>query len=215
MTLWEGKNWRARGGKDWPTDNTLARLLKCAGIPNNPETRKRLRDQLRCADFLYRFARAEQHRIPQEAYTRVAMASKELLSAMSALSRYTRPHTWLGGGPGWIYINTAELDWMNESDRGQAVHSIKMVWAAVDEKSRSAGSPKRGQPQKRGQTLVVLGALDFLRKHAAGNTVRTQSGKMRLPNKHREFIELFYETATGEKKLGKLEWQIKNLKCAQ
>jgi hypothetical protein len=189
----------------------VAALLKCANIPGNSETQSQLREKLLNASRYYRFATAQQHQIPQKAYNKAATAAKALLNAMDELNRYARPRVKPRAGPDGLEIDTDELDWLKESDRHDAQCCVKKVLAAVERGSPDfTGSPRRGQPPKRAKAIVVAQALIYLENYAPGSALRNWPAKMRLSNKYLEFVELFYETATGEEDArGKLEWQIR------
>jgi hypothetical protein len=193
--------------KDWPDDDVATALLKCAGVSDNPETRKQLRNKLLTADMLYRINTAAQYRIPPKIYDRTAVAARALLSAIAELNRRARPRISPGvTRRGEISLNTEELDWLKESDRDGAEYYVRKVLAVVDRRSPDfTGSLERGQPSKSTKDAVVATALRCLE-----NWSERAVAKVRLSNRHLEFVELFYETVTGEDDArGKLEWQIR------
>ena len=91
--------------------------------------------------------------------------------------------------------------WLDDQKGAQAeVFRIRTI------AEKRAAVARRGQPRKFNKVAVVYRALAYL-NGGEGPT------KRRLSNKHREFIELFYEAITGETDVrGSLEWQIRQAK---
>src|SRR5262245_3962598 len=168
--------------KNWPADDMVADLLKCAGIPDNSQSQSQLRETLRNASNFCRFARMEQCRVPQKAYTKAAAAAKALLSAMRELNRYTRRRAERSVGPG--ELDVAPDDWLKEEDRSGAEYYVEKVLAAVNKRSPdfAGSSPKRGQPPKRAKAIVVGQALGFLRDCVPGSALPDRPTKIRLSN---------------------------------
>jgi hypothetical protein len=87
-------------------------------------------------------------------------------------------------------------DWLTNREGAHA--EILRIWTAADERVRMA---KRGQPVKNNKLAVVLCALHWL-----------DPRDFLSPAARLNFIELYYETVTGESDArGKLDWQIRLL----
>ena len=152
-----------------------------------------------------------------KAYGRIAKAAKALSTAMDAVSHYRQTNirtTWISNQEG----AQAEVRRIRTIAERHVAHirpgqprKLDKVWVVRDAMDALAcldcGPPKRRLLNKSRQ------AYYFSLLHENLNSVPT---KRRLSNKHREFIELFYETVTGETDArGALEWQIRQARRAK
>jgi hypothetical protein len=126
---------------------------------------------------------------PQPVYARVARAATRLKTLMDVLSRDYGVRL-LDGIDDWI------------ANRKPVHTEIDRTIAAAEARARGI---KRGQPKKEGKLSVVYYAILLLRRYARPRWETRHPSDVQL-----QFIELFYETATGETNVtGKLEHQVR------
>jgi hypothetical protein len=94
------------------------------------------------------------------------------------------------------YYHLRSDDWLTSREGAQA--EVQRILTAADARVRMA---KRGQPVKDNKLTVVILALHWL----DGRDFLSRAARL-------SFIELYYETVTGESDArGKLDWQIRLL----
>jgi hypothetical protein len=167
-------------------------LLKLGRIPDRPRQRKSLVDDLVLSHAIYHYRRG----LPQpkrQAYTNIIKAATHLKASMNVLSRQYGIRICYGIG----------MDDEDPIESHKVAHAgIDRIIAAVEKAARTI---KLGQPKKERKLSVVSLAIEHLKQHA-----RPQLKTRHLSDTQREFIERFYETATGETDAcGKLEHQIR------
>ena len=169
--------------ESWPPKSTVDELMKLAGVPDNADNRRALCVQLKGSKVVYYFQTVGRP-FSRKPFAQVAKAARALSTAMNALN--------------YIPQTNIRRQWMDDQKGAQAeVFRIRTI-----AEKRAAGA-RRGQPRKFNKVAVVYRALAYL-NGGEGPT------KRRLSNKHREFVELFYEAITGETDVrGSLEWQIR------
>jgi hypothetical protein len=175
-----------------PPENAVDEMLKLMGVPSNYfPIRQQLRLALEAARTTYNETTADREPVPRKDYDRVVKAVRELSAAMSALDRRYSSRSY-----GWL------------PSRSQAQHEIDGVLRVAE---AHANAIKRGQPRKDNKVFVAYIAIQIL--HLYSPTLQGNEGN--LSPKHVEFLEVFYETVTGEtESRGKLDWAIRKARDA-
>ena len=177
----------------WPPDSAVEELLKLANTPADPIRKEMLRETLAHAKAEYDELSSSPP-IPRKVLENVAKAARALNAAMNAANRY-RPRADEREKKGLLRV----IDWME--NRGGAQAEVSRILAAAEKDART--TRRRGQPMKVASQIVVQIAVQVLEQRL--KTFVTLSSA-----RHVEFIELFYETVTGEKGVqGKLDWLIR------
>lgn len=178
----------------WPPDSAVEELLKLANTPANPTAKKMLCETLEHAKAEYDEL-SSRPPIPRKVLENVARAARALNAAMNAANRYRPRADDDRRKKGLLRV----MDWM--ANRGGAQAEVSRILAAAEKGART--TRRRGQPMKVDRQIVVQIAMQCLERQL--KTFVTLSSI-----RHVEFIELFYETVTGEKAVqGKLDWLIR------
>lgn len=201
-----------------PPKSTVDELMNLAGVPNNEHTMRALCGALEWSKGIYARGSVrdlvESRRGAGKAYGRIAKAAQALSAAMDAVSYFRQTNirtTWISNQEG-VQAEVRRIRTIAERHvahvrpgQPRKLEKVSVVRDAMDALAcLDRGPPERRLPNKSRQAYYASLLHENL------NAVPT---KRRLSNKHREFIELFYETVTGETDVrGALEWQIRQAK---
>jgi hypothetical protein len=174
-----------------PPKSTVAELMKLAGAGAGRRfARKLLVATLPAVKQVYDELTAARHPVPRKSFDKVATAARALSAAMNALNRQYQPR-----------LAATMEDWLENREAAQT--AVLRILAAAEKGARKT---KRGQPKKDNKAWVVRHAVGYLRRAAPAKFLSNG----RLSAAHLEFIELYYETVTGETGVrGTLEYKIR------
>jgi hypothetical protein len=124
----------------WPPTSALEKLLKLAGIPDNPGNRQCLHVALEHAKRDYNTFGNNRRPVARRTCNKVAKAARGLISAMNEMDRSSGPDGWTAN---------------------RKIVQAEVVRALTAAENR-AHATRRGQPPKHKKSVVVRDALMYL-----------------------------------------------------